>query len=218
MIENRGLTACAVCYCLLLAVTSFADEAGKQGDGQKTIMRTADTGTRAHRAPTRPGKTAAGSKPPGGVPVAGPPLSSRTPTAARPRVRGILLADPFLLTEPPTAQAEELPLVAPADALAPGRYQEPSAIQPPDPTGRTNQFSTGAGALQLDVQPWNALVYVDGFYVGSVEMTSITGGVMLSPGWHRLELRAPGYQTPALNITILANQTNRARFALQPIP
>ena len=63
-----------------------------------------------------------------------------------------------------------------------------------------------------------AQVYVDGFYVGTVEdISRRPTGLDLAAGWHRLEFRAPGYVTPAVNVTIEADRTLNYRRELQPI-
>jgi hypothetical protein len=61
-------------------------------------------------------------------------------------------------------------------------------------------------------------VYVDGFFVGSVDALNGAGGLTVTAGWHRMEFRAPGYQTPAVNVTIEPNRTVALRLALRPIP
>jgi hypothetical protein len=68
------------------------------------------------------------------------------------------------------------------------------------------------------VAPKQAEVYIDGFYVGSVDAVNISGGLRTPVGWHRLEFRAPGYQTPAVNVTIEAHRTMRYHLALQSVP
>ena len=62
-----------------------------------------------------------------------------------------------------------------------------------------------------------AQVYVDGFYVGLVRDFHRSGaGLNLAAGWHRLEFRAPGYETPAVNVTIEPNRTATYQGELKP--
>ena len=82
----------------------------------------------------------------------------------------------------------------------------------------THAASSATGTLRLDVEPRTAQVYVDGFYVGIVEAVNANGGLVVSVGWHRLEFRAPGYQTPAVNVTVEVNRTIALRLMLRPIP
>jgi PEGA domain len=96
-------------------------------------------------------------------------------------------------------------------------YSEASSIQPLEKK-RSPPLSArdGSGMLRLDVQPGIAQVYVDGFYVGTVEEVNQDAGLPLPPGWHRLEFRAPGFQTPAANVTIEAGGSITFRLALFP--
>jgi hypothetical protein len=99
------------------------------------------------------------------------------------------------------------------------RSAEPSLIQPllPFQPPQTSAQSP-RGNLRLEVRPDTAQVYVDGFYSGTVEeSTRSPAGLSLTAGWHRLEFRAPGYETPAVNVTILANQTTSYRGELKAI-
>jgi hypothetical protein len=60
-------------------------------------------------------------------------------------------------------------------------------------------------------------VYVDGFYRGTVaECRRSAAGLNLATGWHRLELRAPGFETPAINVTVEPNRTTSYQGALKP--
>jgi hypothetical protein len=72
--------------------------------------------------------------------------------------------------------------------------------------------------LKLDVEPRSAQVYVDGFFAGSVDAVNARGGLRATPGWHRLEFRAPGFQTPAVNVTFDASRPDTYHFALRPNP
>jgi hypothetical protein len=120
--------------------------------------------------------------------------------------------------------SEEPALLAPPDAasiqMARRMYAEPSSIQPlrPSSAGPAAVASAAVGKLQLEIQPPTAQVYVDGFFVGSVDALNGAGGLTVTAGWHRMEFRAPGYQTPAVNVTIEPNRTVALRLALRPIP
>jgi len=95
---------------------------------------------------------------------------------------------------------------------------ESSLIQPMLTLARPQASPTLHGNLQLEVAPNTAQAYVDGFYVGTVEDVSrLNEGLSVGVGWHRLEFRAPGYVTPAVNVTIEANRTFRYRGELKPI-
>jgi hypothetical protein len=118
---------------------------------------------------------------------------------------------------------EEAPEFAPAAATPVPQprpaYAEPSSIQPltPSAPARSNASSSGAGTLRFDVLPPNAQVYVDGFFAGAADALNDRGGLIASAGWHRLELRARGYQTAAVNVTIEPGRTAAFPLALRPL-
>ena len=64
------------------------------------------------------------------------------------------------------------------------------------------------GYLRLNVQPYTAQVFVDGFYVSTVD--AFTGGGparALPAGPHRVEIRADGYDTATFDVRIEPNET-----------
>lgn len=94
----------------------------------------------------------------------------------------------------------------------------PSLIQPSAATFRPPPLTivSASGTLRLNVRPSSAQLYVDGFYVGTIE--EFAGpGLALPPGWHRLEFRATGYVTPAVNVTIDADRTTTYEGELQAL-
>ena len=98
------------------------------------------------------------------------------------------------------------------------RPAPPSLIQPLPTAAPPRTQEAARGKLRLEVAPNSAQVVIDGFLMGTVEEISRLGtGLDLAAGWHRLEFRAPGYVTPAVNVTIEANRTFTYRGDLQPI-
>ena len=64
------------------------------------------------------------------------------------------------------------------------------------------------GSLKLKVKPRNTKVYVDGFYVGTVdEFDGAHQKLMLNGGRHRVELRAEGFETAVLDVLITPEKT-----------
>jgi PEGA domain len=96
---------------------------------------------------------------------------------------------------------------------------ESSLIQPLKTLPTPVSAPRGAhGTLLLNVEPSSAEVYVDGFYVSTVaDFSQSPSGRDLSVGWHRLEFRARGYETPAINVTIEPNRTFTYRGELKAI-
>ncbi len=68
------------------------------------------------------------------------------------------------------------------------------------------------GLLRLLVDPPTALAYVDGYYVGPV------GVFDLKVGPHRIEVKAPDYNTLKFDVHVDPNQTITYQGDLQPAP
>jgi hypothetical protein len=136
---------------------------------------------------------------------------ARQRSLARRPIVGIALPLPEDSNEP-----EASPDVAPRPSTS-NPYAEPSSIQPLPPSAPPSLQAASRGGLRVELEPQNAQVYVDGFYVGTAEDSNRSAqGVPLAAGWHRVEFRAPGYETPAVNVTIEANRTTSYRGALRP--
>ena len=72
------------------------------------------------------------------------------------------------------------------------------------------------GQLWLEVQPGGiAQVFVDSYYVGVPD--DFVRGLELDAGPHRIEIRAPGYETLAFDVRIDANRAITYRGELKPI-
>jgi hypothetical protein len=85
------------------------------------------------------------------------------------------------------------------------------------PPVRNDESAADSGNLRLDIQPASAQVFVDGYFVGTVEDYSNTlGGVRLTAGPHRLEFQAPGYQPLGLDVMMQAGRAITFRADLKP--
>jgi PEGA domain-containing protein len=74
------------------------------------------------------------------------------------------------------------------------------------------------GRLRLRVEPATAQVYVDGFYMGTVDDFNGSGqDVSLEAGPHRIEIRAPGYETLTFDVKTDPSRTITYRGALRPV-
>jgi PEGA domain len=74
------------------------------------------------------------------------------------------------------------------------------------------------GWLRLETQPVDGQVYVDGYYVGSVEDFGFRGRPLeIAAGTHHVEVRAGGYETLSFEVRIAANQTVRYRGDLRSL-
>jgi hypothetical protein len=98
---------------------------------------------------------------------------------------------------------------APYGAAPPSEYSpnpDSSAVQP-----------SVAGHLRLRVEPATAQIYVDGFYMGTVDEFNGSGDVNLEAGPHRIEIRAPGYETLTFDVKTEASRTITYRGTLRPV-
>jgi hypothetical protein len=189
---------------------------GRSGGGGRTGGGGGRTGggastTQPPTGPAQPGTPGSAYRPRPGINPSGP----RGIRAARglPFLWWWGYADyPDVLEIPEREEAIALP---PPPPLPP---PESSLIQPIPLLQRPRPAATAHGNLRLAVAPDSAQVYVDGFYAGTVDEISRTEqGLDVSAGWHRLEFRAPGYVTPAVNVTVEADRTLNYRTQLQPL-
>jgi hypothetical protein len=74
------------------------------------------------------------------------------------------------------------------------------------------------GELRLKIKPREAQVFVDGYYVGIVdEFDGVFQRLHLPSGPHRIEVRAPGYETLTLDVQIRFADTTKYEGELQRI-
>jgi hypothetical protein len=83
--------------------------------------------------------------------------------------------------------------------------------------GGSNSFSSSQGStyvsgedsgLRLKVKPRNGEVFVDGYYVGVVnDFDGMFQKLRIEPGPHRIEIRAPGYETLDIDVRLVSGNT-----------
>ncbi len=110
-----------------------------------------------------------------------------------------------------SSTASDVP-IRPLPAMPP----ESSSIQPQQPVVSPSGSRGITGTVRLDIVPQYAQVYVDGFYAGPVERLGSVG-LRLGVGWHRLEIRAPGCETAAVNVTVEAERATTVHLALRSL-
>ncbi len=201
--------------CLIAASTPEAATASGRGDAQAA----GNHGPRGEPAAAA-GATQGRARQGGAPPNASPPPASPRPGVSRARIKPRRRAVATGLAALPDQNPDESTLPEPPVARAAPRTPPPSSsIQPlqPSPLPQSSQ-SSSRGTLRLETGPPNAQLYVDGFYVGTIEEANRSQpGLSLPVGWHRLEIRAPGYVTPAINLTIEANRTFIYHGGLTPL-
>jgi hypothetical protein len=116
---------------------------------------------------------------------------------------------------PPTHSAYP-PLATPI--YPPGTSLDDPA--PPRDTGvAVSPPPTGFGGMSLDLTPADAEVWVDGGFTGMADdFGPQRDPLTLTPGVHRIELRAPGYVTALFDVTINAGQVLPYQGGLKPVP
>ena len=109
---------------------------------------------------------------------------------------GLLLVDPFFLWSPSVVDQTFVPEAAP--------------------------FSGGTvptGGLQLDVEPRNALVYADGWYVGAVDdFSGYYHHLEIGAGSHTIEIVAPDYTPLLIRAAVSPGRTTTYRGSLNRAP
>ena len=118
----------------------------------------------------------------------GPPFRTRRPSFPS----GSGAYAPFIFGYPETADVESR-----------------RSSRAPAPTPST-------GLLRLAVAPSSAQVFVDSYYMGTVEDVNAQRVLELEAGPHRLEIRAPQYQTLTVDVRILPLETVTYRGTLEP--
>jgi len=90
----------------------------------------------------------------------------------------------------------------------------------PDPgtqSGSARRYDEGS--LRLKIKPSSASVYVDGNYTGLVDdFDGMFQRMHLDAGPHRIEVRAPGYESLAFDVRIEANRTTTYKGELKKLP
>lgn len=75
------------------------------------------------------------------------------------------------------------------------------------------------GSLHLKMKPRHAQVYVDGYYAGVVDdFDGIFQRLQIEAGPHRIEVRAPGYETVRFDVQIAPDRKTTYRGDLRAIP
>jgi len=88
----------------------------------------------------------------------------------------------------------------------PSTYPPPSSA--PGSVGvQRGQSQASTGGLSFEITPGTAEVFLDGSYVGTVgQFTPTTQPLGVTPGRHRIEIRAQGYRTLDFDVDIVAGQ------------
>jgi hypothetical protein len=111
---------------------------------------------------------------------------------------------------------DRLPL--PSRYFVPGSYSLGGSSDADDPSPVMSRYMAmrtsdrgrryEPGRLRLDVVPSTARVYVDGSFIGTVgDVNYRSGGYALSPGAHRVAVRAAGYDSAGSSVWVAPGQS-----------
>ena len=87
-------------------------------------------------------------------------------------------------------------------------FTEP--VPPPSPPA-----PRATGTLRLSGTPAGAQVWVDWYYVGTIEDLEAQRGLTLASGPHRIEIRAPDYEPVTVDVRIMPYETITYRGTLE---
>ena len=176
------------------------------------ISSSAAAQNRGHSAPTPV------SPPPPTLPPSAPSTVTGSPSTVTPLVPN---DRPDLFQAGPSTYTPHFDRVTPTRPLR-GGYGAGVAL----PYGPYGSFGSGvnagdvaaAGYLQVEVQPSNTQVYVDGLLVGRADDLRRMGqGRALDAGAHHVDLRADGYAPASADIRIDPRETTVYRAELKSI-
>jgi hypothetical protein len=75
-------------------------------------------------------------------------------------------------------------------------------------SSRSSQAYRGVGSLRLKVKPEQAQVYIDGYFVGTVDgYDGVLQRLNVEAGAHRVELRADGFETVQFDVMVIPGET-----------
>ncbi len=108
---------------------------------------------------------------------------------------------------PQPSAARRPPARGPGPAVAEGRPVPPDRDAEPGPPAGYDRQPPTFGGVRLRVEPRNARVFVDGYYVGTVDDFDSGRGLPLESGPQSIEIRADGYESLQLQVRILPDET-----------
>ena len=163
----------------------------------------------------RPSSPRTPPSPPGGA----PPIVMPFPPLMPPPAGGLTSGFPFT-PQDPTNPPRDLFRVRPGEPSR-SRPNFPVGVgylgpyvRVPEAVGQTAPSAPANGMLRLSGTPTAALVFVDSYYVGTVGDIEDRRALELAAGPHRIEIRAPEYESVMFDVRIVSNETITYRAAL----
>ena len=88
-----------------------------------------------------------------------------------------------------------------------------------DPYPRYGSSAFDIGELRLDVSPWSAQVFVDGYYAGTVDdFDGAFQAIKMQPGQYQIRMSAPGFEDLIVDVRINPGQKMRYKGELRRLP
>lgn len=207
-----------IAFAAAISAIVAAQTVSAAGSGPQHAMPGAATAPPVHQVPAPP--TTAPPPPPAPPPQpVGPPIVFPFPPLMTPPAGG--------LTPPAGGLAPEFVPPPPGRAHSPhfGRFGSPffapfvtgySAVADSVVARPSAPVATATGFLRLSVTPSAAQVFIDSYYVGTVADIDAQRVLTLEAGPHRIEFRAPQYQTLTVDLRIMPHELVTYRAALEP--
>ena len=108
---------------------------------------------------------------------------------------------------PPPSAARRPPARGPEQGRAEGRPVPRDRDAEPGPPAGYDGQAPAFGGVRLRVEPRNAQVFVDGYFVGTVDDFDSGRGLPLESGPQSIEIRADGYESLQIKVLILPDET-----------
>jgi PEGA domain len=172
----------------------------------------ANNAPRSYETPRPPTAPRSYATPPRAYAVPRGSVASRGPVAPRgvflpPRI--VRFPQPYYRFQPRLRLSFGLyigsPVAYPYNRYDPFAYPGYGSLYGYDRYGVPSRASYGG--LSFDIQPYDADLYVDGYYVGRVsDFSRYAAPLTLAVGVHHIDLTAEGFQTMSFDITVVGGQ------------
>ena len=118
----------------------------------------------------------------------------------------------------PPSSARHPPALGPDHGVVEGRPVPRDRNSEPEPPADYDGQPPAFGGVRLRVEPRSAQVFVDGYFVGTVDDFDSGRGLPLESGPQSIEIKAEGYESLQLKVRILPDETITYEGALTAAP
>lgn len=133
------------------------------------------------------------------------------------RPTGLPVGRVFAPVKAATPAEEQRNLPTPARRSTPPRSGPDTSLRPELDRPAPGEVPTGA-ALQFEVTPSQASVYIDGEFAGTgVELAGLERGLTVAGGSHLIEVVAPGFEPRSVTIEVAEGDQRQVVVELDPV-